>query len=279
MRDHDLMLIAAGATVYLAIAVVPLLLVAVRLSAAVAGRARIRDLGAEVAHLLPSTLGADRLLSDLVEAGSGLGWKAALLSLLPASLYGEGLRRAFLRFSPRRDGAVSAAWSGRLLSLLLMALSPLLTIAVLVASTWIAHAVGTGIGATLLGGYLAFLTAWVLVSLTLVVLYRAIAPDRPALRPLLLGAFGTGSFVAGFLVGFAIFLQLPIQVGGAYGGFWAAGAAAVAGGWLLMLHIIVLIGHTVTLSLDRAGTERRHGSEVASPVSLGPHRRPEAHAR
>lgn len=273
VRGHDLTLIAAGTTFYLAIAVVPMVLVAIRLASLLVGPARILHLGLELAHRLPATLGADRVTRAMVEAGSHLTWMRALLSLIPASLYGEGLRRAFQRLSPQESSGVRTAWKGRAIALPLLTVSPLLTVAVLVVGTEITSRVGTGVGGTLLGGYLAFLSAWILVSLTLVLLYRALAPDRPRVPALLLGAFGTGSFVAGFLIGFAIFLQIPLQIGSAYGGFAGAGAVAVAGGWLLLLHALVLIGYSVTLCLDTRLGQRR---SVAASISLALQPRTEA---
>lgn len=264
VRGHDLTLIAAGTTFYLAIAVVPMVLVAIRLASLLIGPERILHLGLELSHRLPSSLGADRVTRTMVQAGSHLTWGRVLLSLIPASLYGEGLRRAFQRLSPQESSGVRTAWKGRAIALALLTVSPLLTVAVLVAGTEITSRIGTGVGGTLLGGYLAFLCAWVLVSLTLVLLYRGLAPDRPGVRALLLGAFGTGSFVAGFLIGFAIFLQIPLQIGNAYGGFAGAGAVAVAGGWLLLLHALVLIGYSVTLSLD---TRLRRRTDASSSVA------------
>lgn len=84
-RDHDVLLVAAGATFYFAVSVVPLILVAMRLASVV---------------------------------GSRLPWINVALSALPASLYGEGLRRALGRFSPKgRPQRDAPPWRARLLVL------------------------------------------------------------------------------------------------------------------------------------------------------------------
>lgn len=268
IRSHDLTLMAAGTTFYLAVAGIPMVLLAIRLATLLTSPQRVLQLGLEVASGLPSALHTDQAVRAMITAGSQLTLTQGLLSLIPASLYGEGLRRAFQRLSPRTASGMRTAWVGRAIAVVLLTVSPLLTLAALFAAVRIPGAVGHGLGGILVAGYLAFLTGWILISLTLVLLYRALAPDRPGVRALLLGAFGTGSFVAGFLIGFAIFLTIPLQIGEAYGGFEAAAAAAVAGGWLMLLHALVLIGYSVTLCLDT----RLFRSEpaVAPPISLRP---------
>ncbi|MEP6463489.1 MAG: YhjD/YihY/BrkB family envelope integrity protein [Frankiaceae bacterium] len=278
ISHHDLTLMAAGTTFYLAVAGIPMVLIAIRLATLLTSPERVLKLGLRVATGLPSTLHTDQVARNMITAGSRLTLTQGLLSLVPASLYGEGLRRAFQRLSPRRASGMRTAWQGRAIAVALLTFSPLLTLAALFAAVHIPDAVGSGVGGTLLGGYLAFLTGWLLISATLVLLYRALAPGRPGIRALLLGAFGTGSFVAGFLIGFAIFLAIPLRIGEAYGGFEAVAAAAVAGGWLMLLHALVLIGYSVTLCLDaRRAPAARH---PAAPISWQPSQPPtEAPAR
>ena len=250
LAGHDLLLYAAGATFYLAVAYVPLLLLAVRLAAVVAGRTRVRTLGEAIAGLLPRNLGADDVARALVDAGSRLPWSYALLAVLPATLYGEGLRRALSRFSPGREGAGKTAWLGRLLTLLFIALSPMLTLAALFAAAALSDALGDGMAASVVGGTLGFLVAWVLSTAVLAFIFRAVAPERPGPRAVWYGAAGTGCVVAGVLVAFLVFLHIPVRPERAYGGFYPVGAAAIVGVWLFLLHLLVLIGYVATLRLD-----------------------------
>lgn len=266
IRSHDLTLMAAGTTFYLAVAGIPMVLLAIRLAALLTSPQRIMRLGLEVSARLPSTLHTDIVTRNLITSGSRLTLTQSLLSLIPASLYGEGLRRAFARLSPRPASGLRTAWQGRGIAVVLLTVSPLLTLAALFTAVGIPDAVGPGLGGALLGGYLAFLAGWILISATLVLLYRALAPDRPGVRALLLGAFGTGSFVAGFLVGFALFLAIPLRIGEAYGGFETVAAAAVAGGWLMLLHALVLIGYSITLCLDTRLSGA--GPAIGAPISF-----------
>src|SRR4051794_4980386 len=123
LRGRDLALIAAGLTFYAGLAVVPLLVVAVALTAWLTSPETVRELGTRLAELLPDAIGAPHAVQRLVDAGVGLDPWHALLALLPMSLYGEGLRRALLRFSPQRDSLTG--WRGRGLALPLLLVTPL----------------------------------------------------------------------------------------------------------------------------------------------------------
>jgi membrane protein len=254
LHGHDVLLAAAGLTFYAAVAALPLVLVSIRLVALLLGERRVDAIGAELTGMLPDRLGASSVGRDLVRAGAHLPWLAALASLVPASLYGEGLRRAYSRLSPRSPtpGAVDA-WRSRLLTLVLLAVLPLMLLVAVLVTSAIAWIRSGGLWQHALGAYLAFDTAWVVVSVPLAVGYRVFAPERPRLRALVWGAGATGSMIAGFLVGFVIFLGLPIDIGAAYGGFRAFARLVAVGGWLLVLHVIALVGYALTLRLDARG--------------------------
>lgn len=264
LRGHDLWLYAAGVTLYLALALLPLMLISIRLAALLVGTGTLQSLGRELADLLPRNLGVRAQADHLVVVGAHLPWTAALASLVPASFYGEGLRRAFSRFSRPGDSAETVltgpVWRGRLLLLVFLAMSPLLLLLAFAVAAGVSNALGTGTGPRLLGIYLAFLTAWVLLTVLLLFAYRALAPTKPGLRALLWGAASTGSFIAGMMLGSLLILRLPLNLGRAYGGYLPVGAGAAVGAWLLLLHVIVLAGYVLTLRLDD-----RDGRVLAAP--------------
>jgi len=248
VRGHDLALYAAGVTFYAAVGVVPLLLIALYLAGLVVGPETVRMLAEELAALLPMNLGAQDAARTLARAGSTLQPLAALAALVPASLYGEGLVRAFDRLSVRGDRG-RRSLRGRLGSLVLVAVSPLLLLAGLSASSGLVRLLGTGTGPRLLGVYLAFLVGWLSISLLLALAYRGLAPERPGRRALAWGALGTGSVLSGTCLGYVLFLGIRLPVGEAYGGAVPVAAAAVSGLWLYLLHALVLLGYVTTLCL------------------------------
>src|SRR6476646_5915475 len=194
MRHHDLLLYGAGVTFYAALAVVPGLLVATRLLALAIGPSRVLALSADLAAALPDQLGADKVATALLREGVGISAMTMLVAVLPASLYGEGLRRAYAALAGADDTLVG--WRGR---------APLLPLLA-------AHLFTQGPGGVVLGVYVALNVDWVVVSLPLAWSFRIVAPDPPPWRFALVGGFTAGAFVAGFLQGFVLFLALPLDL-------------------------------------------------------------------
>ena len=251
-RGHDLALYAAAVTFYATVGVVPLLLLSLFLAGQVAGEAAVRGLADGLAGLLPAGLGAQGATRFLSSAGTSMTPLAALAALVPASLYGEGLVRAFDRLSAQTGRRRSAR--GRLGSLVVVAASPVLLLGGLSAARALTHVLGDGRLDRLLGVYFAFLVLWVTISPVLAYAYRALSPERPGRRALVWGAAGTGSFLAGTCLGFVLFLSLGIDLAGAYGGATHLATAVATVGWLFVLHVVVLVGYLATLCLDaRAG--------------------------
>jgi membrane protein len=269
MSGHDLLLYGAGVTFYAALAVVPGLLVAVRMLTVVLGEARVLDLGRDLATALPDELGAPGVALALVRQGTGISWTTLLVAVLPASLYGEGLRRAYAALSGSDDRLIG--WRGRLAVLPVLAAAPALLLAVLAITPVISSLFSKGVGGVALGVYVALNVDWVVVSLPLAWTFRIVAPDPPSWRFALAGGFATGAFVAGFLQGFVLFLSLPLDLGAPFGGETAVGAVCAVLLWLWVLHLVVLVGWTATREAARlwaqpvtAGRSRTRGSPASA---------------
>ncbi len=259
-RGHDLAMYAAAVTFYATVGVVPLLLLSLYLAGVVAGESMVRDLAEGLTSLLPDELGAREAATFLADAGTTMSPLAALAALLPASLYGEGLVRAFDVLSAgdlRRRSA-----RGRLGSLVVVAMSPVLLLAGLTAARGLTELLGDSLLDRALGIYFAFLVGWLTITPVLAFAYRGLAPESPGTRALLWGAAGTGSFLSGTCLGFVLFLSLGIDLGGAYGGARHLATAAACVGWLFVLHVVVLVGYVVTLCL-----EARAGHPLQTPVA------------
>ena len=241
---------AAAVTFYGGIAVVPIALLAIGVTGRVAGADRVRRLTGHTIAALPDAIGAPRALSALIDAGLHLTPGLALASLLPATLYGEGLRRAFasLREPGGQDAAVG--WKGRLLWLPLLAAAPALLLAMFLAlpatsSLWVRggwHAV--------LAVVLSFLACWLVLTPVVIWVYRYVAPGRPAWWVTVLAGSFTAANLAGFLHGFVLFCSLPLDLGAPFGGFDQIGGMVAIGLWLYLLHLVLLAGYAVTWSLS-----------------------------
>jgi membrane protein len=246
---RDLALIAAGLTFYAGIAVVPLLVLAFAMTARLSSPERVSELGSRLAELLPAAVGAPDAVGRLVAAGLGLSLLDGVLALLPMSLYGEGLRRALLRFSSRREGLTG--WKGRLAALPMLLLAPLLLYPLLLTVPVMADLAATGgFGPTV--GRIAIGFYAVLAALTVPLAwgFRVVGAGRVRWSALAAGALFTAACLSGFLQGFVLFLALPLDLGAPFGGLDVVGGVVALGLWLFLLHLVVICGWLATQSLD-----------------------------
>lgn len=252
LRRHDLALTAAGVTFYAGIALVPSLLLALKAASLLVGRRRLGSLACTLGDSLPDTLGAADAARHLVEAGIALGPVTVLAAVLPATLYGEGLRRAFVSVTDRPDSLTG--WRGRLGLVPLLLAAPLLVLAVLLVTPTLAHLfAGRSIWGKVLGVYIALNVDWLVLWVVLAYVFRAIGPHAPGKRSLLWGSGFTAAFMSGFLQGFVLFLSLPVALGTPFGGSTALGAVVAVGFWLWLLHVLTLVGYVLTWRLDERG--------------------------
>ncbi|ROP32543.1 YhjD/YihY/BrkB family envelope integrity protein [Couchioplanes caeruleus] len=268
LRGRDLALHAAAVTFYAGIAVVPVALLAVWITGLVAGPERVRRLTGRTIDALPDALGAPHALERLIDAGLQLTPLLALASLLPATLYGEGLRRAFVSLG--EGGESLAGWRGRLLWLPLLAASPALLLALFLALPVTSGLWVRGGWYAVAGVVLSFLAAWLVLTPAVVWVYRGVAPGRPDWpATALVGSF-TAANLSGFLHGFVLFCALPLDLGVPFGGFTAIGGVVAVGLWLYLFHVIVLAGFAATRSASGCRRLRRSRSPVADPAPAGP---------
>lgn len=209
----------------------------------------VRELGGRLGDLLPAELGAPDALARLVDAGARLDLLGGLLALLPMSLYGEGLRRALLRFGGREEAMT--AWRGRLAALPLLLLAPVLLYPLLLAAGVMADLADTGGAGAALGriavGFYSVLAA---STLPLAWGFRVVGGGRVRGIALIGGALFTAACVSGFLQGFVLFLSLPLDLGAPFGGLTVVGGVVALGLWLFALHLVVIIGWLATQALD-----------------------------
>jgi len=262
---RDLSLWAAGATFFGIVGIVPLVMLSVRLAAALVGP---DEIVANVEALLAgvsSAHGTPTAVRTLTGTALALSWFQTAALLLPAGLYGEGLRRAFLQMSPQEANALTG-WRGRLGVLPAAAVTPLLLAALLASASTVAPLYVAGGGQLLLGIVIGFHVLWVVASVATLLAFALVAPDRVGLRALLVGAFGTGAVLAGFLLGFVLFLAIPLEWSLPFGGLPVVGAVAALSLWLYLLHVLVLLGYRLTLVLDTRAT-RANGTATAPMTS------------
>ncbi len=268
----DVALWAAGATYFGIIGLVPLALVSLWAVGHLLGAGAVLGAMEAAAGGLPAGHGTPEALRTLTRTAVSMPWWRALFVLFPASLYGEGLRRAFLQLSGVPDRLTG--WRGRAGLLGVAVVAPFLVLVVLAAAPLVGPMYARGGWWLVLGVVIAFHVVWVTISSALVALFRFVAPGRLGVRALLVGGFGTGSVLAGFLQGFVLFLAIPVEWSAPFGGLPIIGAVSALALWLYLLHLLVLGGYRVTVVLDemlprRAARRRRAGAERAPAGNAG----------
>ena len=190
-------------------------------------------------------------MDALVDAGVGLTPLLALASLLPASLYGEGLRRAFVSVAARP--APTSTWSAGGVGSCCCHCSRRPRAAAVDAGWRFRTTTGLvrqGGWARRLGVVLSFLAVW----LVLIAGAGVGVPGRRAGLPGLAVDLAVGSFTAanlsGFLHGFVLFASLPLDLGAPFGGFEGVGAGVAVLLWLYLFHVVLLAGYSATLALS-----------------------------
>jgi membrane protein len=229
--DSDLALWAAGATFFGIIGVVPIVLVSLRLAAALVGADVLTEGVAAAVAGIPQGHGTPVALRTLTATALQMSPLQTAIVLFPASLYGEGLRRAFLQLSPASPNKFTG-WSGRLALLPIVAVAPVLVLALLAAGPVVSPLYIAGGSKLVLGVVIAFHVTFVLLWIALLLLYRLVCAGRVGTRALVLGSFAAGSVIAGFLQGFLLFLAIPVDWSLPFGGLPVFGAVAAPAPWL-----------------------------------------------
>jgi membrane protein len=249
LHGKDLALHAGAVTFYGGVAVVPVALLTIRLAALLAGADWVRAVTAPIVAAVPSTLGADHATAVLIDAGVRMSPVLTLTALVPATWYGEGLRRAFVSLTAPEASA--AGWRGRLLILPVLAAGPVLLLGLLSVLPFAARMLGRGGWASVWSVVLSFLFTWIALSVVLVLIYRVVGPSRPGWpAATTVGSF-TAANLAGFAHGFVLFWALPLDLGAPFGGLGNVGAVVAVALWLYLFHVLTLVGYAVTLHADQ----------------------------
>ncbi len=255
LRGRDVALWAAGLTFFAALALVPLLLLWLRGARLLFGEAFVVEGTRALASALPDAQRAGAAVEALTDAALDAGWPMLLAALIPATFYGEGLRRALNQPAHRSSDALTG-WKGRLGFLPVVVAGPLLLAAPLAAAPSVGPLYGTGGWSTVWGVVLSFHIDWICVSIGVTLVFAFTAASTLTTRETIAAGFATGAFLTGFLHGFVLFLAIPVEWSFPFAGLVPVGVAVALGLWLYLLHVVLLFAYRLALSASQRAAVR-----------------------
>jgi membrane protein len=270
LRGRDLVLWAAGLTFYGMIALVPVLLLALTGAATLFGDDLVVDGARLLGRSLPDAHDSRPALSALAGAAVSTTWPLFLAMLLPASLYGEGLRRGLVAVTDQPVQG-STGWAGRLRFVPVLVAAPLLVALPLAFAPVVVPLYEAGGWSAVLGVVLSFHLDLVPMWVALGLVFAGTGPSVLTPRAVVLAAFALAAVLTGFLHGFVLFLAIPLDWSLPFGALPFVGDLVALGLWLFGLHVVLLAGYRIAVSANTVHTTVRRGT---AHVSQDPHVRP-----
>ena len=264
-QRSDAMVVAAALTCYAALGLVPLLAIGVRVSAACFGADAVLTTAHELAGFLPGPLHLDVQVVDFARSASRAPWWTVLVALVPVSLYAEGTVRSLERFS-RAPERRSRTLRGRALTPVFVVLATsFVVVSVGPLRPLLHNPFGHGLGARLLGIFVAFNVLYFAVFGSLLLVYRLFATTPLRRGPLTLAAFVAASWISGQTLGYVLAIRFISGFANAFGGYAPAGEFAALLFLIYLQHLIFVFGYVLALALHEHGaTGTRRTSDRSS---------------
>jgi membrane protein len=250
---RDVTLWAAGLTFFAVLALVPVLLLYLRGAALLTGADTVVDQARRLGAALPAAHDPTPALVGLTRAAVTASWPMVLAALIPATMYGEGLRRGLTQAAGLPATRLTG-WAGRLGLLPVLLVGPVLLAVPLAFVPVVGPLYEAGGWSTVLGVVVSFHVDLVPMTIVVAMVIASTGPPVLSGRAALLAGFCLGAVLTGFLHGFVLFLAIPIDWSVPFGGLTEVGVVAALALWLFALHVILLLGYRVALSTYRIHT-------------------------
>ena len=108
---------------------------------------------------------------------------------------------------------------------------------------------GTGLGARLLGIFVAFNLLFFAVFFSLLLVYRLFASTPLRRGPLTFAAFAAASWIAGQTLGYVVAIRVVSGFANAFGGYAPAAEVAALSFLIYLQHLIFVFGYLLALVL------------------------------
>ncbi|HEY7281687.1 MAG TPA: YihY/virulence factor BrkB family protein [Actinomycetota bacterium] len=241
-RGQDIALFASGLAFYALVSAAPLAVVAVWVASVVVGDARMHELATQLQQHAPGGIRVGSTLQSIVAAGTSIGVVALITALWPASSYGAGLRRAFVRLSPRNPREAKGL-RGRGLALLV--LLPVLVAGSLLGSFVGTNLLGDGGVAYAFGIVMALAIGFLAAAVGVALIYRIFPPERMRWRSILKGTLFAAAAVSVLSLGMTLFVGAAGSSEREHFGSTGIALMVLFAVWLFLSNVMLLIGYVI----------------------------------
>lgn len=216
----------------------------------------LQSLGQDVQDQAPDALPVGDVVRSLVDVATHVGWLSILTAVWPATAYGAALGRAFTCVAPESERSIRG-WRGRLLSLAVIALLPLLVFTALAAFAFGPDLLGSdGTVFVFAAGAVAVVAFAVVVAL-IFTLYQL---RDTTVSDVLLGAGLASGLQVLVTGGYVVYLTFFADFEETYGRS-SLTVVVLLGLWLLLSNAVLLIAYRWMLRR----CDRRQAAAQASP--------------
>jgi membrane protein len=242
-RADDLFLYGAALAFYGLVSVAPLIVLALWLTALVAGDDQVHRVAAQLDRVAPRALGADRALQRVADLGARAGLVAVVAALWPATAYGSGLVRVFDRITVGQEGNRKGL-RGRSLALAVVGVVPVLVLAGLLAAYSGAAVLGDSPMETAIGFALAVVFGFAATAVAIIVIYKVLPESAPDWPSTLRGTGVAATGISLLSVAYVAYLRLGTDFEQRYAPD-AVAAVVLLGLWLFLANVVLLVGYKV----------------------------------
>jgi membrane protein len=248
IADREILLTASSLAFYGVVSALPLLMLAFAAVEAVAGEEALEAFADRAAESGPEGTGA--FLEPLLDSGGSMTLATVVFTLWPATAYGGGLRRAFMKWSSQDEAATGLR--GRMIGLGLVLALPAFILAGLPLMFTLSTLAGNGAAGMALGWAIALIAGAVLGTGMTTLLYQAFAPGSLGWRDIAPGAALSAVTTAVFSLLFVVYLSVSDTEERFGGG--ATAVVVLLGLWLFVANILLLSGYQTVLELEERET-------------------------
>ena len=243
------MVVAAALTCYATFGLVPLLAIGVRGASWFFGAGEVRETAHGLAGFLHGPLHLDADVIAFARTAAHAPWWTLLVALVPVSLYAEGTVRSLERFS-RAPERRSRTVRGRALTPVFVLLAVVfVAVTVGLLRPLLTDPFGHGLGARLLGIFIAFNVLFFGVFGALLLVYRLFGSTPLRRGPLAFAAFAAASWIAGQTLGYVVAIRAVSGFANAFGRYAPAAEVAALAFLIYLQHLILVFGYLLALTL------------------------------